>query len=466
MRDWLTLDGAPKPLGVTWIAEQAAFNFALYSRHATGVTLLLFDDRDFGHPIQQIPLDFVRHKTGRVWHCRVAQTDAGQARYYGYRVEGPFAPALGDRFDPEKVVLDPWARHVFLPPGFSRGASTGRGSNAGRAPLGELPRTDAVFAWGDDSRPRHGHDAVIYEMHVRGFTQRASSGVSQLGRGRFAGVIEKIPYLRELGVTVLELLPVALFDPEPGGNYWGYVPLNFFELHHAYASTKDGAGRANEFKAMVKALHAANIEVVLDVVFNHTSELDADGPTYTYRGIDNSTYYLLAPDGSYRDDAGTGNVMRTAHPAVRRLITDALRYWVREMHVDGFRFDLASIFTRDMSGNIVTEDPPIILEIGGDPALADVRLIAEPWDARAYQLGSAFPGVTWAQWNDRFLADVRSFVKGTGRVADLMTRLYGSTDLFSDALPGCLPPAAEYQLRQLPRRILSIRCRVVCPKTQ
>jgi len=439
MRDWFTAEGGPDPLGATWIPDQRAWNFALYSRHATGVTLLLYKPDDLAAPLRELPLEYMHHKTGRVWHCRVPQAEVNGARYYAYRVIGPFAPATGDHFDARKVLLDPYAQSVFLPPGFSRQASSGPGPNVGRAPLGELPQPPRPFDWGDDARPRHGHETVIYEMHVRGFTNRANSGVSDRSRGRFAGVVEKIPYLRDLGVTVVELMPVFLFDPEPGGNYWGYMPLNFFAVHHAYSSVA-GAAAADEFKAMVKALHAADIEVVLDVVFNHTSELGADGATYCYRGIDNSTYYLLGADGSYWNDAGTGNVMRTSHPAVRRLVVDSLRYWVRDMHVDGFRFDLASIFTRDDEGQLAPDEPPIISEITGDTDFTDIRLIAEPWDLGTYQLGRAFPGTSWAQWNGKYRDDVRSFVKGTGRVADIMTRLYGSADLFPDTLvEACRP---------------------------
>jgi isoamylase len=440
MRDWYSLDGAPEPLGATWIPDEQAWNFALYSRHASQVTLLLYASDNLATPVRELRPDYKRQKTGRVWHCRVSKADVPSARYYGYHVEGPFAPAQGDRFDSQKVLLDPYATSVLLPLGFSRQASTGAGSNAGGAPLGELPQDVAPFDWGNDVRPHHGHDTVIYEMHVRGFTKRANSGVSAGARSLFAGVIEKIPYLQDLGVTVVELMPVFLFDPEPGGNYWGYMPLSFFAPHHAYTAVGTGIAAINEFKAMVKALHAADIEVVLDVVFNHTSELGADGATYCYRGIDNSTYYLLGPNGTFRNDAGTGNVLRTAHPAVRRLIADSLRYWVREMHVDGFRFDLASIFTRNDQGEIVADEPPIIAELSSDPCFADIRLIAEPWGGGSYDLGRAFPGTTWAQWNGKYRDEMRSFMKGTGRVGDVMTRVYGSTDLFPDALADSYRP--------------------------
>jgi glycogen operon protein len=422
------------------MTDEQAWNFALYSRHASQATLLLYAADNLTTPIRELRLDYTRQKTGRVWHCHVVKADVPLARYYAYRVEGSFSPAEGHRFDSHKVLLDPYATSVLLPVGFSRQASTGAGSNAGRAPVGELPQDVPPFDWGDDVRPHHGHDAVIYEMHVRGFTKRANSGVSANARGLFAGVVEKIPYLKDLGVTVVELMPVFLFDPEPGGNYWGYMPLSFFTPHHAYTEAGTGTAAINEFKAMIKQLHAANIEVVLDVVFNHTSELGDDGPTYCYRGIDNSTYYLLGPSGEYWNDTGTGNVLRTAHPTVRRLIGDSLRHWVREMHVDGFRFDLASIFTRSDAGTIIRDDPPIISELSSDPCLTEIRLIAEPWDLGSYNLGRSFPGITWAQWNGRYRDNMRSFMKGTGRIADVMTCVYGSTDLFPDTLADAYKP--------------------------
>ena len=306
--------------------------------------------------------DYLKNKSGRIWHCRVPLSQIANARYYAYSVDGPFEPQNGDRFDAQKVLLDPYARKIFFPPDFSRNASRGPGSNAGKAPLAELP-SDEAFDWGEDPRPRHTHDTVIYEMHVRGFTRRENSGVSPQARGSYAGVVEKIPYLKELGVTAVELLPIFQYDPNEG-NYWGYMPMGFFAPHHGYSSNGTCDGAAQEFRAMVKALHAADIEVILDVVYNHTTEEDENGPTYNFRGIDNSTYYLLEPDMShYRDDTGTGNVLRSAHPKVRKLILDSMRFWVKEMHVDGFRFDLASIFTRRNDGSIDLGQPAVIADI-------------------------------------------------------------------------------------------------------
>jgi isoamylase len=439
---WFAAEGSPFPLGVTWIEAEQAWNFALYSRHATGVTLLLYGEEDFVNPLREVELGHLRNKSSRVWHCRLREAEMPNARYYAYRVEGPSQPSEGHRFDAAKILLDPYAKAVFFPPNFSRDAARQAGSNAGRAPLGVLRCGRQPFDWGEDRRPRHTSDTVIYEMHVRGFTRRANSGVSADKRGTFAGVIEKIPYLKELGVTAVELLPVHQYDPQEG-NYWGYMTLSFFAPHQTYSSAATPAGVFDEFRAMVKALHEADIEVILDVVYNHTTELDQNGPTYSLRGIDNSTYYLLEKNNlaKYRNDAGTGNVLRTSHPAVRKMVLDSLRFWVHEMHVDGFRFDLASIFTRNDDGSINLDDPPIISEISSDPDFADVRLIAEAWDVTSYQLGRSFPGLTWAQWNGQFRDDVRSFVKSdNGTVARLMTRLYGSDDLFPDRLDEAYHP--------------------------
>jgi glycogen operon protein len=427
---WSTIEGSPVPLGATWVAEQQAWNFALHARHATSVTLLLYGENDLAVPAALRRLDPLNNRTSRVWHCRVRSNEVPGAAYYAYCVDGPSDRRAGHRFDPAKVLLDPYARGVLFPPTFSRAAGMREGDNAGRAPLGVLPVSVPAFDWGTDTRPRHTHDLVIYEMHVRGFTKRANSGVADDRRGTFRGVIDRIPYLKDLGVTAVELLPVHQFDPQER-NYWGYMTLGFFAPHQQYAAGGLAAA-TGEFREMVRALHDADIEVILDVVYNHTTESGDEGPTYGYRGIDNSTYYLLdMKSGDYRNDAGTGNVLRTAHPHVRQMVLDSLRFWAHEMHVDGFRFDLASIFTRRHDGSIDLDEPPIITEISADPDFAHMRLIAEAWDVSAYQLGRAFPGLTWLQWNGRFRDDVRSFVKSDeSLVPALMRRIYGSDDLF------------------------------------
>ena len=433
--NWPSLEGSPLPLGVTYIPEERAYNFALYSKNATEVTLLLYNKEDYVTPLIDVWLEHLSHKTKRVWHCRIKETELQDACYYAYRVGGP-KRSDHDRwnsFDPEKILLDPYAKGIFFPPGFRREAAKRQGTNAGRAPLGVFRFDDSDFEWGGDQPPLHYSDAIIYELHVKGFTASSTSEVRQSVRGTYAGLIEKIPYLKELGVTIVELMPVHQFDPQEG-NYWGYMTLNFFSPHLAYASKHESA--AAEFKETVKALHQAEIEVILDVVYNHTAEGDDTGPTYSFKGIDNASFYLLSQDASrpYANYSGTGNTLNCTDPFIRNLILDSLRYWVIEMHVDGFRFDLASILTRSEDGSIDWDDPPLLSAIRTDPVLSRARLIAEPWDAGgAYQLGTSFPGMFWHQWNGKFRDDIRRFVRGDlGMVPAVMQRLYGSDDLFPD----------------------------------
>ncbi|MEZ6044043.1 MAG: alpha-amylase family glycosyl hydrolase [Planctomycetaceae bacterium] len=308
---------------------------------------------------------------------------------------------------------------------------------------GVLEHLHCEYDWADDKPVRHSNDLVIYEMHVRGFTHHQSSGVEEEKRGTFEGVIEKIPYLQELGITAVELMPVFQFDPQ-NGDYWGYMPLSFFSPHHAYAGKSHVCQQLDSFRRLVSKLHKAGIEVILDVVFNHTAEGNETGPIFNFKGIDNSTYYLLTgnPTNPYQNFSGTGNTLHTVNRAVRQLVVDSLYYWVREMHVDGFRFDLASVFSRNEDGSINLTDPPIFGQISAEPELANIRLIAEPWDADgAFQLGSRFPGQLWMQWNGRYRDTLRRFVRGDeGMVADLMTRLYGSADLFPDDLKNSCRP--------------------------
>jgi isoamylase len=425
-------------LGATWLPEERAYNFALYSKHAERVQLLVFQDEAAVEPVFVYDFDPLRNKSGRIWHCRVPIDAIGDAHCYAYRVGGP-EPAgqtTWHTFDPDKLLLDPYARSVAFPPGFDRAAAIAPGPNDAKAPLAVLCSTPSAPD-PPAPPPRHESDSLIYELHVRGFTQNPNSGVSESARGRFAGVVEKIPYLLALGVTMVELMPVFQYDPQ-GRGCWGYQPLNFFSPHRAYAGASDSSGSLNEFRSMVRALHAAGIEVLLDVVYNHTCEGDHTGPVYSFKGIDNSTYYLTSGDAAapYLDFSGTGNTLNTRNAAVRRLVLDSLRFWAGEMEVDGFRFDLASIFSRGADGSLRWDEPPIISEIGSDPALARLRLIAEPWDsAGGYALGRAFPGVDWLQWNGRFRDDLRRFVRGDPEmVASLMGRLYGSDDLFPDSV--------------------------------
>ena len=295
----------------------------------------------------------------------------------------------------------------------------------------------STYDWEGDAPLRcPSSQTIVYEMHVRGFTRDPNSGVSDEIRGTYAGLIEKIPYLQQLGITAVELLPIFQFDPQdcpPGHvNYWGYAPVSFFAPHQTYSSRQDHLGPVDEFRDMVKALHRAGIEVILDVVFNHTAEGDHTGPTLSFRGLANDVYYILEKDRSrYANYSGTGNTLNANNPIVRRMIVDSLCYWVEEMHVDGFRFDLASILARDSAGELMSS-PPVLWDIDSDPALADTKIIAEAWDAAGlYQVGS-FIGDSWKEWNGRFRDDVRSFVRGergsVGRVAD---RFLGSPEIYS-----------------------------------
>lgn len=434
MNTWYATEGAPHPLGVSFISEENAFNFALYSKNASSVELLLYKEKEYEVPVVSVKLDPLKNKSQRIWHCRLKWTELEGASFYAYRIEGPMGPEPSylHKFDSGKILLDPYAKEVLFPPMFSREAAEQSGSNAGQAPLGYI-WTEEYFDWQNDKPIRHAHDLIIYEMHVKGFTRHRSSGVADENRGTFAGIIEKIPYLKELGVTAVELMPIHQFDPTEK-NYWGYMPLNFFAPNQGYTSDPAPGGAIKEFKTMVRELHKAGLEVILDVVFNHTSEGDVSGPIYSFKGIDNSTYYLMQDhsENPYINYSGTGNTMRTDHPAVQQLIMDSLRYWVKEMHVDGFRFDLASVFSRKSDGSIGSS--PIFDQIAAEPYLANVRLIAEPWDAGGlYQLGRAFPGVSWYQWNGGFRDDIRRFVRSeAGFTAKAVQRIYGSDDLFPD----------------------------------
>jgi glycogen operon protein len=431
---WEEAEGNPLPLGVKWIEEEQAFNFAVHSEHAESVTLLVYSPADLVNPLLRIQLDFLHNKSGQIWHCRVPVAKIPEARYYAYSVSGQSIPQLHS-FDPQKVLLDPYAKCIFFPPGFDRNLAMREGSNAGSAPLGVLVDHRPTFDWSGHPSPYHESDAVIYELHVKGFTKNPNSGVDPSRAGTYAGLVEKIPYLKELGVTVVELMPVFQRDPQEG-DYWGYMPLNFFAPHAQYASTQSADEQHLEFKNMVKAFHQADIGVVLDVVYNHTCEGDYKGPIYSYKGLDSAGYYMMSSDQAnpYANYSGTGNTLNFGQAQVRKMVIDSLRYWKRGMHIDGFRFDLASVFSRNADGSLNWGEAPIFSEIAADPELGRVRLIAEPWDTAAYQLGRGFPGLTWLQWNGRFRDDIRRFVKGdNGMVPDVMRRIYGSDDLFPDS---------------------------------
>jgi len=433
VKTWAQAEGSPLPLGVTWIEAEQAFNFALHAEHAESVTLLLYAPSDLVNPLLTFRFDFLHNKSGRIWHCRIPIAEMGEAHYYAYSVSGQTAPQLHS-FDPQKVLLDPYAKCIFFPPDFARELAEREGSNAGRAPLGALRGQRQAPDLDREHLQHHESDAIIYELHVRGFTKHASSGVDPARAGTYAGLVEKIPYLKDLGITVVELMPIFQRDPQEG-DYWGYMPLSFFAPHAQYAGAGDHDEQHVEFRNMVKAFHQANIGVVLDVVYNHTCEGDHRGPIYSYKGIDAPAYYMLSSDPAnpYANYSGTGNTLNFGEGQVRKMVMDSLRYWKQEMRIDGFRFDLASVFSRNADGSLNWGHAPIFSEIAADPELGRMRLIAEPWDTGAYQLGRGFPGVTWLQWNGRFRDDIRRFVKSDpGMVPDLMRRIYGSDDLFPD----------------------------------
>ena len=433
-RRWAEAEGLPLPLGATWIEEEHAFNFAVYAEHAESVTLLLYSPNDLANPILKFQFDFLRNKSGRIWHCRLPLSEIRGARYYAYSVSGQAVSQL-HTFDPDKVLLDPYAKCVFFPPEFDRKLAMAPGLNAAKAPLGVLTGHTVEFDWSGDVGPRPESEAIIYELHVKGFTKNPNSGIHPSCAGTYSGLVEKIPYLNELGITVVELMPIFQRDPHEC-DYWGYMPLNFFSPHAQYASTRDDDGQHLEFKEMVKAFHQAGIAVVLDVVYNHTCEGDHRGPIYGFKGFGGSDYYMPSSDpmAPYANYSGTGNTLNFSQPHVRKMVMDSLRYWKNEMHIDGFRFDLASVFSRNADGSLNWGDAPIFSEIAGDPELGLLKLIAEPWDTGAYQLGRGFPGLTWLQWNARFRDDVRRFVRGdAGMIPELMRRIYGSDDLFPDS---------------------------------
>ncbi len=423
--------GRPFPFGASLVP--GGVNFSIYSASATRCTLVLFD-RGKPQPTAEIPFPD-EFRIGNVWSMTVFGLDVENVEY-GYRMTGPFDPAGGQRFDEQRILLDPYAKAI-----------------GGRDVWGKAPNWDDAyqhrgrlvfddFDWESD-RPLEipMKDLVIYELHVRGFTRHSSSGVKF--PGTFGGLREKIPYLQSLGVNCVELLPIYEFDefdgsrvnPETGEllmNYWGYSTVGFFAPKAGYAATGKFGMQADELKGLVKALHRAGIEVFLDVVFNHTAEGDERGPYISFRGIDNKTYYMLTPEGYYYNFSGTGNTLNCNNPVVRNMVLDCLRYWAAEYHIDGFRFDLAAILGRDPWGAPLA-NPPLLESLAFDPILAKCKLIAEAWDAGGlYQVGT-FPAYgRWAEWNGKYRDTVRRFIKGDeGLVGDMATRLMGSPDLYA-----------------------------------
>ena len=429
--------GSRYPMGATPLAD--GVNFSIYSRHATHVELLLFAAADSREPFQIIPLEARLHRMFFFWSVQVLGLPVGT--HFAWRINGPDdVHQSGFRFDREKVLLDPWTRAVSDTL-WQRAAATAPGSNMATSMRGVVP--SAEYDWGDDEtlgciRPE---TTIIYEMHVGGFTRHPASGVSQ--PGTFLGVIEKIPYLVELGVTHVELLPVMAFDEQdvPAGvaelglgNYWGYSTHSYFSPHPGYCVSTHAAAHMNEFRDMVKALHEAGIGVILDVVFNHTAEGGAGGPVINFKGIGNEAFYHLDPQDRaiYRDYTGCGNTVNCNHPLVAKFILECLEYWVREMHVDGFRFDLASVLSRGENGEPLYH-APVLWNIEFSNVLSDTRIIAEAWDAAGlYQVGD-FPGFRWAEWNGQYRDVVRRFVRGDkGMHSELARRFSGSSDLYQD----------------------------------
>lgn len=440
---YATSPGVPLPQGAHLASD--GVNFAIFSRHATRVWLLIFRTEEDEQPYQTIELDRQYHKTGDIWHVRVL--GAGRGLLYAFRVDGPMLPEKGHRYDPSKVLIDPFATAVVGSGRLDFGRICGPDSDMSEARCTENAAllkclvTENGFDWGDD-RPLHHawSDLVIYEAHVRGMSAHDSSASAQ--PGTFLGLIEKIPYLQSLGINAIELMPLQEFNPkelirrnpeteERLRNYWGYSTLAFFAPFEGYGTHAYPGCQVDEFKRMVKAFHEAGIEVLLDVVFNHTAEGDETGPTLSFRGLDNRIYYLLEEDRRYyKNYSGCGNTMNCSHPVVRNFILDCLRYWVVEMHVDGFRFDLASILGRDQQGNLVP-DPPLLEQIAEDPILRDVKLIAEAWDAGGAYLVGRFPGERWSEWNGVYRDDVRRFWRGdAGMAGALASRLCGSADIY------------------------------------
>ena len=429
--------GRPAPLGATVTAD--GVNFAICSPDATSARLVLFAAPSDTSAAVEIRLDPARHRTGPYWHVEVPGVGHGQA--YGWRVDGPRDAAAGLLFDADKLLLDPCAHAVAGQELYDRRAATAAGDNTARA-LRAVVVDPSVYDWQGDRPPPPPRREVIYEVHVRGFTAHASSGLPGPRRGTYAGLATRAAWLRELGVTTVELMPVHEFDPQdaPAGrvNAWGYSPVAWSAPHAAYSSDRSATGPVDEFRDMVRALHREGLRVVIDVVYNHTAEGGPDGPVLSWRGLDNRGWYIPAQDPArYADFTGCGNTVNANHPVSAHVIQESLRWWVRHLHVDGFRFDLASTHARDQDGTPLSR-PPLLLAIDADPELAGARLVAEAWDAGGlYQVGD-FPGRRFAVWNGRFRDDLRRFWRGDeGTIESLMARLVGSPDLLR--APGARP---------------------------
>ena len=427
-------EGSPHPLGAT--VQPGGVNFSLYSAGATGIELLLFDNHDSLQPLQTIPLIPSRNKTFHFWHVFVKDLNAGA--HYAFRVTGPSVPESGLRYNRNKVLIDPYARGNTK--ALWRRADACNDSDNVSTSMRSVIIDPEQYDWeGDKPLNRPIEDTIVYEMHVRGFTKSPTSDVQH--PGSFLGIIEKIPYLKELGITAVELLPIFDFDETAAvrtvegkslWNFWGYSTIGYFAPHSAYCVRPEEGMHLNEFRDAVKALHKAGIEVILDVVFNHTDEGNHLGPTFCFRGIDNRSYYFLVPSGLryYMDYSGCGNTFNCNHPIAQKLIVECLRYWTKEAHVDGFRFDEGSILSRGEDGAPCLH-PPLVWQVELDEDLMDTKLIAEAWDAAGlYQIGH-FPGDRWGEWNGRFRDTMRRFVKGdAGLIGQVADCIGGSASLY------------------------------------
>ena len=436
------------PLGAT--LNDRGVNFAIFSRHAASVTLILFESVEKKSSYREIKLNSKTNRTGDIWHCFIPGLKEGAS--YLYEAEGPYKPEKGLRFNSNKALLDPYAKALSDLADWDMNACRGYDSYAESKDLSysyestrsNVPRcivVDDRFDWQGD-RPLNYplRFSVLYETHIKGLTMHPSSGVS--APGTYRGVIDKIPFFKDLGVTSLEFLPIQefneneLFTVNPQTrklltNYWGYSTVAFFAPKGSYAHDRSPGAQVREFKEMVRELHKAGLEVILDIVFNHTAEGSELGPTFSFRGLDNTIYYMLDTNRRfYKNFSGCGNTMNCNHPVVRTFIMDCLHYWVMDMHIDGFRFDLGSVLGRDMNGNLM-ENPPMLQQIAEDPILSSTKIIAEAWDAGgAYQVGW-FPGGRWAEWNDRFRDELRRYWRGDSKhTRHLATRLSGSSDLY------------------------------------
>jgi glycogen operon protein len=431
MKTYFALPGQSYPLGAT--VTDAGVNFSIFSKNARSVELLLFDNPSDTDPLV-IELEPGKNKTFYYWHCLVPGIEPGQL--YGYRVDGPYNPQIGHRYDRSKILIDPYAKAIVAE-GYDRDAAKKlHFDNIGCCMKSVVVDTSA-YDWNGDRPLMIPHSkSIIYELHVGGFTKNPNSGVQQDKRGTYAGLIQKIPYLKDLGITAVELMPVQQFDdqqaPKGLSNYWGYSPVAFFAPHSSYSFDKSPLGPVNEFRDMVKALHTSGIEVILDVVFNHTAEADEKGPTHSLKGLQNYAYYILKDNLSkYENYSGCGNSINANFSIVRAMIIECLKYWVTQMHIDGFRFDLASVLCRGERGELL-DNPPLLWSIESEPVLAGTKIIAEAWDAIGlYQLGK-FIGSRFAEWNGQFRDDVRKFVKGDdGTVEKMFSRIVASPDIYT-----------------------------------